>query len=173
MTMAGHLSRITLVATCCGSSLRITCSNRMLKGRSPLRPPKRVLQTERSEGSQTARPVLSVVEGLFAALLMNKAVRLRSTRRAGQRSFGVRQPRWRFRCPPAAELDGEDARRSWARPKAGLRPAVQKARAHMLDMSHRFFSRLAERAALWGTQNDKRTVGGALPTLLILSDSRP
>src|SRR5438034_4508117 len=89
-----------------------------------------------------------------ASLLMNKAVRLRSTRRAGQRSFGVRQPRWRFRCPPAAELDGEDAQRSWARPKAGLRPAVQKARAQMLDMSHRFFSRLEERDAVWGTQND-------------------
>jgi len=46
------------------------------------------------------------------------------------------------------------ALRCCTRQKARLRPAVQKASAQMLDMSHRFFSLLEERDALWGTQND-------------------
>jgi len=41
---------------------------------------------------------------------------------------------------PSPTVDRDGASHCCAQQKAGLRPAVQKARAQMLDMSHRFFA---------------------------------
>src|SRR5437762_688469 len=82
---------------------------------------------------------------------MNKAVRLRSIRRAGARSFGVRRESGAFTAK--AELSLRTPRRGriqtgdWegvppccTRPKAGLRPAVHKANAELREVCLRFFA---------------------------------
>ena len=98
---------------------------------------------------------------------MNKAVRLRSTRRAGALQMSPLPP-WesaaaaahstiaglqRGTRPTAPASWSAGRERRFARQKAGLHPAVHKASAARGGATA-VLCRLEERDALWGTQND-------------------
>src|SRR5207249_7412578 len=99
----------------------------------------------------------------FAALLMNKAVRLRSTRRAGALQMSP-LPAWesaaaaahstiaglqRGTRPTAPASWSAGRERRFARQKAGLHPAIHKASAAR-GGAPAVLCRLEERDALWG-----------------------